>query len=224
MVTLPGESTWDFRSPVLSSVAAVAVHGGAAIGSSKSDSAGSTGEALCTPKFQLFGFHIKVKTHIYHGTRYKNGKDARIRREMKSPGGGGNMVVSHERWPYGVVACITNYCNQNASTRIHRFQFHSSCLLSCKTAFTVDIFRCIENWVFLVQSLRWPISFFINHYLRFILAPQTWSPWTRCNRWLGAVKPFGKAPRLCGIGFIGGTSQGSSDVGSLKSRHVLVLL
>lgn len=53
-------------------------------------------------------FHIMVKTHIYHGTRYKNGKDARIRREMKSPGGGGNMVVSHERWPYGVVACITN--------------------------------------------------------------------------------------------------------------------
>ena len=63
--------------------------GGAAIGSSKSDSAGSTGEALCNPKFQLFGFHIKVTTHIYHGTRYKNGKDARIRREMKSPGGGG---------------------------------------------------------------------------------------------------------------------------------------
>lgn len=83
--------------------------------------------------------------------------------------------------------------------------------------------------VFLVQSSRWPISFFIKHDLRFILAPQTWSPhsrhsvWTRCNRWLGAVKPFGKAPCLCGIGFIGGASQGSSDVGSLKSRHVLFL-
>ena len=80
------------------------------------------------------------------------------------------------------------------------------------------------HWKLSVSCAEFKVAYFINHYLRFILAPQTWSPWTRCNRWLGAVKPFGKAPRLCGIGFIGGTSQGSSDVRSLKSRHVLFLL
>lgn len=37
-----------------------------------------------------------VKTHIYHGTRYKNGKDARIRREMKSPGWGEHGCISRK--------------------------------------------------------------------------------------------------------------------------------